>query len=281
MKNSFRKCMKNRSFCIGTILVSFLLLLLVVSFIYLPYPPDEIDSANILASPSLQHILGTDDFGRDVLSRVMKGSQTAFIIGFGAVSTGLVAGVLLGALAGFYGGWIDEAVMRLMDAKMSFPGVILALVLIAVFGNGIGNMILALGIMSIPRFCRMTRSGFMQIKEMEYIKAAKSRGVSDIRIIIFHILPNISSSLLVTFTLGFSSAILSEAGLSFLGLGIQPPTASWGRMLFEAQSVLLVDPLYAVIPGVMITILVLGFNLLGDGLRDILDHQTQDREEDA
>lgn len=276
-----RETCKNKNLITGAVLVLFLLLMLIISFFYLPYPPNEMDSVNTLTMPSMQHLLGTDNFGRDILSRIMKGSQMAFGIGFGAVIIGMTIGVILGAVAGYFGGWIDEIVMRFMDAKMAFPGVILALVLITVFGNGIGNMILALGIMSIPRFCRMTRTGFMQVKEMEYIKAAKSRGISDFRIMIFHILPNISSSLLVTFTLGISSAILSEAGLSFLGLGIQPPHPSWGRMLFEAQSYLLTDPLYALIPGIMITILVLGFNLLGDGLRDYLDHRMPQREEEA
>lgn len=270
---------KNKNLIIGMILVGFLFLLLLISFFYLPYPPNQMDSANVLAMPSKQHLLGTDNFGRDILSRVMKGSWMAFGIGFGAVLIGMIIGVCSGAIAGYFGGWIDEIVMRLMDAKMSFPGVILALVMITVFGNSIGNMIVALGIMAIPRFCRITRTGFMQIKELDYIKAAKSRGISDFRIMVFHILPNLSSSLLVTFTLGISSAILSEAGLSFLGLGIQPPHPSWGRMLYEAQSYLLTDPLYAIIPGVMITILVLGFNLLGDGLRDNLDHRMPQREE--
>ena len=271
---------KNKNFRIGTILLGILLLMLLISFIYLPYPPNEMDSSMLLQTPSAEHIFGTDNFGRDILSRVMKGSQTAFGVGLGAVSIGMIFGVLLGALAGYFGGLTDEIIMRIMDAKMAFPGVILALVIITVFGNGIGNMIIALGIMAIPKFCRITRSGFMQIKEMDYIKAARTRGISTFRIMVFHMLPNISSSLLVTLTLGFSSAVLSEAGLSFLGLGIQPPASSWGRMLLEAQPYLLVDPLYAVIPGVMITMMVLGFNLLGDGLRDILDHRTEEMEEE-
>lgn len=269
-----REYFRNRNFRTGFVLVTFLLAILAISFIYLPYNPDEMDTANMLAGPSFSHLLGTDNFGRDILSRIMKGSQTAFGVGLGAVLIGMTAGVLLGALAGYCGGIADEIIMRIMDAKMAFPGVILALVLITVFGNGTGNMILALGIMAIPKFCRITRSGFMQIKEMDYIKAARTRGISTWRIMIFHILPNISSSLLVTMTLGFSSAVLSEAGLSFLGLGIQPPTASWGRMLLEAQTYMISDPFYALVPGVMITIMVLGFNLLGDGLRDILDHET-------
>lgn len=270
-----KKYLKNKNFCIGAVLVTLLLLILLVSFFYTPYPPNEMDTVNTLAAPSAEHLLGTDNFGRDILSRIMKGSQMAFLVGFGAVAIGMIVGVILGALAGYFGGWLDEAVMRLMDTKMAFPGVILALVLIAVFGSGMLNLIIALGIMSIPRFCRITRSGFMQIKEMEYIKAAKSRGASSLRIMVLHILPNISSSLIVTATLGFSSAVLSEAGLSYLGLGTPPPAPSWGRMLFEAQAFLLIDPLYAIIPGVMITIMVLGFNLLGDGLRDITDKRME------
>lgn len=268
-----KKYLKNKNFCIGGVLVSLLLLLLIVSFFYTPYPPNEMDTANTLALPSAAHPMGTDNFGRDILSRIMKGSQSAFLVGFGAVAIGMVLGVVLGALAGYFGGWVDEIVMRLVDTKMAFPGVILALVLITVFGSGTGNLVLALGLMASPRFCRITRSGFMREKELDYVKAAKSRGASTLRIMVLHILPNISSSLIVTATLGFSSAVLSEAGLSYLGLGTQPPAPSWGRMLFEAQSYLLIDPLYAFIPGIMITIMVLGFNLLGDGLRDIAENR--------
>jgi peptide/nickel transport system permease protein len=154
---------------------------------------------------------------------------------------------------------------------MAFPGIILALVLITVIGPGSQSTAIALGITSIPRFCRITRASFMQIKELDYIKAAKSRGASSVRLMVCHILPNMISPLIVTATLGFSTAILSEAGLSYLGLGIQPPHPSWGKMLFEAQAYLLTNPWYAVIPGCMITLTVLGFNLLGDGLRDISD----------
>ncbi|MEY8353874.1 ABC transporter permease [Lachnospiraceae bacterium 54-53] len=217
-------------------------------------------------------LCGTDNFGRDIFSRILKGSQVVFFVGAFAVALGLTAGFLLGAVAGYFGGAADEIIMRLMDAKMAFPGVILALVLIAIFGTGLINTALALGIMSIPRFCRITRAGFMQIKEMDYIKAARARGVSPFRLIFRHILPNITSSLVVTATLGFSGAVLSEAGLSYLGLGIQPPDTSWGKMLYEAQSFLLTQPWYAFIPGIMITLMVLGFNLLGDGLRDITDN---------
>lgn len=268
-----KKYLKNANFCAGLVLVLLLVFMVLVSLVYTPYPPNEMDTAHTLEAPSAAHLLGTDNFGRDILSRVMKGSQAAFTVGLGAVAIGMTLGVVLGALAGYFGGWMDEVVMRLVDTKMAFPGVILALVLITVFGSGMGNLVLALGLMAVPRFCRMTRSGFMREKELDYVKAAKSRGASALRIMVLHILPNISSSLIVTATLGFSSAVLSEAGLSYLGLGTQPPAPSWGRMLFEAQSYLLLDPLYAFIPGIVITMLVLGFNLLGDGLRDITDNR--------
>ena len=268
-----RKYIRNKNFCIGLGIVVFLFVMMFISLFYTPYPPDAMDTANAFAVPSAKHLLGTDNFGRDILSRLMTGSQTAFFVGIGAVTIGLSAGLLLGSVSGYFGGWIDEIVMRLMDTKMAFPGVILALVLITVFVSGALNTAIALGIMSIPKFCRVTRSGFMQIKQLEYIKAARSRGASRFRIMVLHILPNISSSLIVTATLGFSGAVLSEAGLSYLGLGIQPPTASWGKMLYEAQAYLITNPFLAVVPGIMITIMVLGFNLLGDGLRDLTERQ--------
>lgn len=249
------------------------MLLWAVSLFYTPYDPNEMNTLESFQTPSLAHLLGTDNFGRDIFSRVIKGSQVTFFVGFFAVAFGLAVGFLLGASAGYFGGAADEIIMRLMDAKMAFPGVILALVLIAIFGTGLTNTALALGIMSVPRFCRITRAGFMQIKEMDYIKAARARGASPLRLIFLHILPNITSSLVVTATLGFSSAVLAEAGLSYLGLGIQPPDPSWGKMLFEAQAYLLTQPWYAFIPGCMITLMVLGFNLLGDGLRDITDNR--------
>lgn len=265
------KCMRNKNFVAGGILLSILLLILLVSLIYLPYDPNQMNTQQKFQLPSLGHPLGTDNFGRDILSRVMKGSQAAFLVGFSSVGIGLVLGVALGAIAGYLGGAADEAIMRLTDAQMAFPGVILTLVIITVFGPGTLHTAIALGITSIPRFCRITRAGFMQIKELDYIKAARSRGASAPRLMAYHILPNMLSPLMVTASLGFAIAVLSEAGLSYLGLGIQPPDPSWGMMLFEAQSYLLTNPWYAFIPGCMITAMVLGFNLLGDGLRDVTD----------
>lgn len=266
-----KKCIHNRNFMVGAVLLGLLLLILLVSFVYLPFDPNQMNTKQKFQLPSFVHPLGTDNFGRDILSRVMKGSQSAFLVGFSSVAIGLVFGLIFGALAGYMGGMADELVMRITDAQMAFPGVILALVIITVFGSGTLNTAIALGITTIPRFCRITRAGFMQIKELDYIKAARSRGASALRLMALHILPNMLSPLLVTASLGFATAILAEAGLSYLGLGIQPPEPSWGMMLYEAQGFLLTNPWYAIIPGCMITIIVLGFNLLGDGLRDVTD----------
>lgn len=262
---------KNSNLTAGAILVGIFLVLLLISLLYTPYDPNKMNTAAKFQLPSFEHLLGTDNFGRDILSRVMVGSQTVFVVGLTAVFIGLTAGVILGAASGYLGSAMDEVIMRLTDAQMAFPGVILALVLITVMGPGGMSTALALGITAIPRFCRITRAGFIQIKELDYIKAAKSRGASGLRLIMRHILPNMLSPLIVTATLAFSTAILAEAGLSYLGLGIQPPQPSWGKMLFESQAYLLTHPWYAVIPGAMITLTVLGLNLLGDGLRDITD----------
>lgn len=263
-----KKYFENLSFKLGFIILLLLLGLMLLSFVFLPYDPYEMDIANKFQLPSASHLFGTDNFGRDIFSRILKGSQTVFLVGFASVSIGLMAGLILGAIAGYFGGIADEIISKIIDAQMAFPGVMLALVFITVFGSGTFNTAMALGIMSVPRFCRITRSGFMQVKELDYVKAAKARGASSIRLMVLHILPNITSNLLVTASLAFSGSVLAEAGLSYLGLGITPPEPSWGKMLFEAQSFIISNSWYALIPGCMITLLVLSFNLLGDGIRD-------------
>lgn len=227
------------------------------------------DSSNTFAIPNSHNILGTDNFGRDIYSRILEGSKTTFFIGTSAVAFGLIVGVLLGALCGYFGGIVDIIIMRVIDAMMAFPGVILALVFVTVFERSILNISIALGIMAVPRFCRVVRSEFMQIMQLDYIKACKCKGCSHARIIFIHILPNILSSLIVTISLSFSSAVMAESALSYLGLGVQPPYPSWGKMLQESQSFFLTNPSYSIVPGVMITLIVLGFNLLGDGIQDV------------
>ena len=235
----FKKCLGNRNFILGSSMVGLMVLLMVVGFFYMPYDPDAMDTEHTLEFFSSQHLLGTDQFGRDVLSRIMEGTRVSFLVGALTVVFGLLVGGAIGSLAGYYGGKVDEVIMKLIDTQMAFPGVLLALMLIAVFGNSIQNLILALGVMSIPRFARISRSGFIKYRDAEFIKAARSRGAGDGRIIFLHILPNIVPELIVTSSLGFAGAVMSEAGLSYLGLGIQPPTPSFGKMLSEAQGEIL------------------------------------------
>lgn len=253
-------------------MVGLMVLIMVVGFFYMPYDPDVMDTEHELQFFSAAHPLGTDQFGRDILSRIMEGTRVSFLVGALTVVFGLLVGGAVGAVAGYYGGKIDEVIMKLIDTQMAFPGVLLALMLIAVFGNSLQNLIFALGIMSIPRFARITRSGFIKYRDAEFIKAARSRGAGDGRIIFLHILPNIVPELIVTSSLGFAGAVMSEAGLSYLGLGIKPPTPSFGRMLSEAQAEILQAGWYVLVPAAAITLLVMGFNLIGDALQEVTQH---------
>jgi len=259
---------------LGMMIVALLFLMMLISLFYTPHDPNEMNIQERFQSPSSEHWMGTDNFGRDIFSRIMKGAQTSFLVGTISVFTGLVFGTLLGAIAGYFGKWVDEAIMRVMDAMMAFPGLLLALMFIAVLGPGIFNTTIALGIMFIPNFARISRSGFIQYKEFDFVQAARVVGISDIKIIFRHILPNIMSPLIIAASMGFSSAILAEAGLSYLGLGVQPPDPSWGQMLNEAQSHLSKAPWFTLAPGITIIVTVVGFNLLGDGIRDLGDRRS-------
>ena len=272
LRTVLKKCLHNKNFIIGLCMVGLMVLVMVVGFFYMPYDPDAMDTENELQFFSAAHPLGTDQFGRDVLSRIMQGARVSFLVGALTVVFGLVVGGAVGAVAGYYGGKVDEVIMKLIDTQMAFPGVLLALMLIAVFGNSIQNLILALGVMSIPRFARITRSGFIKYRDAEFIRAARSRGAGDGRIIFRHILPNIVPELIVTSSLGFACDVMSEAGLSYLGLGIQPPTPSFGKMLSEAQGEILQAGWYVLVPAAAITLLVMGFNLIGDALQEVTQH---------
>ena len=267
-----KKCLRNKNFILGSCMVGLMVLIMVVGFFYMPYDPDVMDTEHELQFFSAAHPLGTDQFGRDILSRIMEGTRVSFLVGALTVVFGPLVGGAVGAVAGYYGGKIDEVIMKLIDTQMAFPGVLLALMLIAVFGNSLQNLIFALGIMSIPRFARITRSGFIKYRDAEFIKAARSRGAGDGRIIFLHILPNIVPELIVTSSLGFAGAVMSEAGLSYLGLGIQPPTPSFGKMLSEAQAEILQAGWYVLVPAAAITLLVMGFNLIGDALQEVTQH---------
>lgn len=270
-----RKYTKNINLILGFTIILLFFGMMVVSFFYTPYDVNSMDIANKLQEPSKAHIFGTDEFGRDIFSRILKGSQTAFIVGLLTVAIGTFFGVLIGGIAGYVGGWLDEIFMRIMDALMAFPGIILALMLVAVFGPGIINTSIALGIIAIPSIARVTRSGFVQQKESEYVTAAKLIGVKPYKIMFKHILPNISSQIIVAMSIAFAIAMLAEAALSYLGLGVQPPDPSWGRMLKDAQAYLIGSPWYTYAPGGAITLLVLGLYLLSNAIRDIMDPRSR------
>lgn len=249
---------------IGWSMVGIILIIMILGVFFTPYGPNEMDGAAKNMAPSLSHLFGTDNFGRDILSRVMEGGRTTFLIALLTVLIGAGAGILLGAFTGYYGGILDEVLMRFNDALMSFPSILLALVLVSVIGTGRYQITIALGIVFIPSFTRVVRSEFISLKEMDFVKNAKLMGASDLRIMFVHILPNTKVVLGTSLAIGFNNAILAEAGMSYLGLGVQPPHPSLGRMLSEAQTYLFSAPWYALAPGLMIVFTVLGLSMVSD-----------------
>ncbi|MBL8349850.1 MAG: ABC transporter permease [Burkholderiaceae bacterium] len=262
---------RHPSFLVGAALSALLALTALVSLAWAPYPPAEIDIPNKLAAPSAAHWLGTDSLGRDIASQLLVGAQNSIVVGVIAVGIGLLVGVLLGCLAAARRGWVEEAVMRAADFTFAFPALLSAIMLGAIYGPGLLTGILAIGIFNIPVFARITRGAANAVWAREYVLASRAAGFGPLRITLDHVLPNIASVLIVQATISFATAILAEAALSYLGLGTQPPQPSWGRMLNEAQTMLFQAPMLAVYPGVAIALSVLGLNLMGDGLRDLLD----------
>lgn len=255
---------KNYNLILGGIITGVMLLFILIGFFWTPYDPEAMDATQKFAGMSLHHPFGCDNFGRDILSRVMKGAGTTFLVALGTVLIGTVSGIVIGAFTGYFGGVIDEVLMRIIDAIFAFPSVLLALVFISLLGTGTAQVVLALGIAFIPSFARIVRSEFLKYKNMDYVKNARLQGASHLRIMFVHILPNTVGVLLSSVMIGFNNAVLAEAGMSYLGIGVQPPEPSLGRMLSEAQSFLFRVPNYALAPGIVIILLVLGFSLLGD-----------------
>lgn len=257
----------------GLVLILLYVFISVISFFYLPFDPLAMDAKQILQSPSFStgHVFGTDEFGRDILSRIMKGTSVSFIISISATSLGAVIGIFMGVWAGYLGGKADNIIMRFADILFSFPSLLLAIFIMAILGEHTYNVVLAIGIVYIPQFARISRGAIIALKGNEFIRAAKSNGAGRSYILVHHLLPNITAPLIVQISLSLSTAILLESALSFLGLGVQPPNPSWGNMLSSARKVMMFAPWTAVYPGLAIVLLVLGFNLLGDGLRDMLD----------
>lgn len=266
-----RRAMRHRSFLIGGILSAVMLGMALLSLVWTPYAPTAINIRRRLAAPSAEHWLGTDAFGRDVLSQILAGAQNSIAVGVLAVGIGLFFGTALGLLASARRGWLEELVMRFADFTFAFPAILSAIMLAAIFGPGTMNSIIAIAIFNIPVFARVVRASSNSVWARDFILAARSAGKGALRITLEHVLPNILAVIVVQATIQFALAILAEAALSYLGLGTQPPTPSWGRMLNEAQAYVFRAPWLAIWPGCAIALAVLGLNLLGDGLRDLTD----------
>lgn len=267
----WQRALRHKSFVSGGVLVATLIALALLSFLWTPHSATEIDVRNKLLPPSAVHWLGTDSLGRDIVSLLIVGARASIAVGLIAVGIGITVGVALGLLAAARRGWVEEAVMRLTDFTIAFPALLTAIMLTAIYGPGLATSIVAIGIFNIPEFARITRASANAVWTREFVLAARACGKGAWRITLEHVLPNIASVLIVQATIRFAIAILAEAALSYLGLGTQPPTPSWGRMLGEGQSMMYQAPLLAVWPGLAIVLSVLGLNLMGDGLRDLLD----------
>ena len=271
MHGFWHRALRHKSFVAGGVLTALLAGMALLSLVWTPYPVAEIDIPNKLAPPSAAHWLGTDSLGRDIASQLLVGAQNSIVVGVIAVGIGLGFGVLLGCIASARRGWVEELIMRGSDFAFAFPALLLAIMLTAIYGPGLVMSIVAIGIFNIPVFARITRGSANAVWAREFVLAARTAGKGPVRITLDHVLPNIASVLIVQATISFATAILAEAALSYLGLGTQPPQPSWGRMLNEAQTQMFAAPMLAVYPGLAIMLSVLGLNLMGDGLRDLLD----------
>jgi len=263
--------MKRFELVCGVVLVGLVVVAALVSFAWTPFDPLQVVPAQRLLSPGWPHLLGTDGFGIDIASQLLVGAQTCLVVGIVSVGLAAVVGVPLGVVAGLRGGWLDEVVMRLADIMVAFPALLLAILLAAVFGASTLSSMVAIGISTIPAFARVARAGTLQVAASDFVLAARSCGTSPAAIALRHVVPNIAPLAGVQASVGFAMAILAQAALSYLGLGTPPPTPTWGTMLHAAQDYLFTAPIQALWPGLSIALAVLGFNLLGDGLRDYLD----------
>lgn len=268
---SFRRMRKNRTAIAGIIILFIFAVIAIFAPLIAPYDPFDQNFIRSFRPPSMENFLGTDEFGRDVFSRIIYGARISLQIGFVSVFISLILGVSLGLIAGYYGGWLDMLIMRIMDLMLSFPYILLALVIMSILGPGIFNAMIAIGIVYVPQYARIVRSSVLSVKKKEYVMAAQALGASDFRIIIKHVFLNSMAPIIIQTTLSIGRAIINAAGLSFLGLGAQPPTPEWGAMLSNGQDFLRNAPWIATFPGIAIALLVLGFNLVGDGFRDAFD----------
>lgn len=269
------RALRSPQFIAGATLIFIFAFAAVLGPLLSPYSPTRQQISKRYSFPSAEFLMGTDNFGRDILSRILHGAMASLQVGVMSVAISLVIGVALGLLAGYWGGWLDTIVMGMMDVLFAFPAVLLAIAILAVFGPGLSNVILAIGIVNLPVFARLTRGSTLAARNLLYVEASRSLGVSPLRVTLRHILPNILAPLIVQTSLTIAAAILTEAALSYLGLGVQEPSPSWGNILSAAYGFMQNNPWPSIFPGVAIGLAVLGFNLLGDGLRDVLDPTTR------
>src|SRR5690606_28709363 len=267
----FKTILTSRSLAVGSLITIILIAMAVISYVWTPYSPTAMNFRDKLQGPSFNHLFGTDNFGRDVFSMIMVGARNSIAVSIIAVLVGAGIGIPLGSLAAARGGLIDGFVMRMTDLAFAFPALLTAVIITAIFGPGAVNAMIAIGIFNIPVFARVTRGASLGLWKREYVQAARCAGRGDILITLLHVLPNINHVLIVQATIQFALAIVAEAGLSYVGLGTQPPMPSWGKMLNDAQTFIYDAPWLAIFPGLAITLAVLGLNMLGDGLRDVLD----------
>ena len=266
-----KRLFKNKAAVVGGIIILFFIFVSILGPCLVKTDPEELNFVNKLQPPSKEHWFGTDNFGRDIFSRIVHGAGLTLTVGFLSVVVGGVIGVIIGIISGYYGGWLDSVFMRVMDVLLAFPGILLALAIVSVLGGSLQNVIIAVGVFSVPAFARIVRGSTLQVKKLEYIDAVKSLGASDFRIIFRHILPNIMSPIIVQATMRIATAILTASGLAFLSLGAPPPTPEWGAMLNDGRTYMHNAGHMVLIPGIAIVIVVLAFNIFGDGLRDALD----------
>ena len=274
-----KRFLKNFAFTSGALLTVALLLVAIAAPLISPFDPNAQDTIRRLETPSKEHPLGLDDLGRDVLSRIFYGARVSLRVGFSVVLIASALGIALGAIAGYFGGAADLVIMRICDILLAFPGILLAIALVAVLGPSLNNVIIALASIGWVGYARLVRGQVLKLREMEYVTAAKALGARSPRVIALHVLPNVINPVIVMATLGLAGAILSEASLSFLGLGVQPPTPSWGAMLTSGRQYLGTANHLAIYPGIAIMLAVMGLNFLGDGLIDALDPKYRKRME--
>lgn len=267
----FRRFLRHRLAVLGSVIILLLLLAALFGSALAPYDPMEMAFAERLTGPGAQHIMGTDEFGRDIFSRILHGASVSVQVALIAVSISTIAGVLLGSLAGYFGGWLGEVIMRIMDILFAFPAVLLAITIMAILGRGIENAMIAIAIVYIPIFARVARGAVIGVRQREFVTAAGALGRNRLQILLRHVIPNSLGPIIAQISISLAFAILAEAALSFFGLGTQPPEPSWGRMLAEGRSFMQQAWWLGVFPGLMIMLSVMGFNFLGDGLRDLLD----------